>query len=344
MISVEDTGVKFVEWGSTPDRLYTGSSDGKVIVWNIRTHRTSTVSPFVRSVLQCPGPVAFGAFSPDKSKLAIGDASGRVFLLAVEDSMTEDDEDGAFLSDTDDDDDDVGSPDRRDIRRGAHNRSLPKRMQRERAPELIRHPSPPPPMQPIEQQRQADGSVPMSDGDDAVSGVALARSYLKSGQLVIVPDQTVGAVKGPNYADTKLFCLDCHYGRQPGNPLLAQFERLQQESRPRAHNSPSRQTPLRSIFDSGSGLHRIGANGMPPANENGADLDAQQQQQQQQRARAVTNHVQALHKANVACDLDIDSLPAETRQELELADWATLLHLDDSVDYGFVYEEMPDDF
>lgn len=77
----EDTGVKFTAWGTTPDRFYTGSSDGVVKVWNIRRKR----SPFVRKLLEAPGPISCGVFSPDHSKLAIGDATGRVFLFSVDD-------------------------------------------------------------------------------------------------------------------------------------------------------------------------------------------------------------------------------------------------------------------
>ncbi|KAK2069759.1 hypothetical protein P8C59_004313 [Phyllachora maydis] len=46
----EDTGVKFTAWGSSLDRFYT---------------------------------VSYGMFSPDRTKLVIGDASGRVFLLTI---------------------------------------------------------------------------------------------------------------------------------------------------------------------------------------------------------------------------------------------------------------------
>ncbi len=80
VISVEDTGVKFVAWGTSPDRLYTGSSDGVVKVWNVR----SLNKPLVRDLLECPASVSFGAFSPDFSKLVVGDASGRVFVLSVD--------------------------------------------------------------------------------------------------------------------------------------------------------------------------------------------------------------------------------------------------------------------
>ncbi len=51
-------------------------------MWNIR----SWGAPLVRDLIECPAPVSFGAFSPDFSKLVVGDASGRVFLLSTDDN------------------------------------------------------------------------------------------------------------------------------------------------------------------------------------------------------------------------------------------------------------------
>lgn len=75
-----DTGAKFAAWGTTIDRLYTGSSDGVVKVWNIRKKKR----PFLRDLLEAPGPITYGSFSPDHFKLAVGDATGRVFFLSVD--------------------------------------------------------------------------------------------------------------------------------------------------------------------------------------------------------------------------------------------------------------------
>ncbi|KAJ4307118.1 hypothetical protein N0V88_000495 [Collariella sp. IMI 366227] len=76
----EDVGVKFTAWGTTPDRFYTGSSDGVVKVWNVR----SLERPLVRNLLEAPAPITAGMFCPDKSRLVVGDASGRVFLFSVD--------------------------------------------------------------------------------------------------------------------------------------------------------------------------------------------------------------------------------------------------------------------
>ncbi|KAH9240032.1 hypothetical protein K456DRAFT_1769172 [Colletotrichum gloeosporioides 23] len=76
----EDIGVKFTAWGTTADRFYTGGADGRVKVWNVRDLR----QPLVRDLLEAPGCVTSGAFSPDFSKLVIGDATGRVMLLSLD--------------------------------------------------------------------------------------------------------------------------------------------------------------------------------------------------------------------------------------------------------------------
>ncbi|KAK2594871.1 hypothetical protein QQS21_007423 [Conoideocrella luteorostrata] len=76
----EDTGIKFTAWGTTTDRLYTGSSDGVIKAWNVLRQR----DPFIRNLLEAPGPISCGVFSPDHSKLVVGDGTGRVFLLSVD--------------------------------------------------------------------------------------------------------------------------------------------------------------------------------------------------------------------------------------------------------------------
>ncbi|KAI1278615.1 WD40 repeat-like protein [Xylaria sp. FL0933] len=76
----EDVGVKFVAWATTADRLYTGSSDGVLKVWNIRHGK----GVLVKDLIEAKAPITYGAFSPDFTKLVIGDGSGRVYLLALD--------------------------------------------------------------------------------------------------------------------------------------------------------------------------------------------------------------------------------------------------------------------
>lgn len=199
----EDTGSKFTAWGSTPDRLYTGGSDGVVKVWNVRHPH-----PFVRDLLEVSGPVSAGAFSPDKSKLAIGDASGRVYLLSVdeEDSIAEDH---------------VRLP----LAGGVYNTTGRTHSVRRPKP-YIPHPEPPPPV----------GYFPDEDTDPD-SGVLRARRYLQKGQLVRHKNPVMGVFQGPNYAELNMYRREAHWDENPSNPLLADAERVQQVNRPSARRN-----------------------------------------------------------------------------------------------------------
>lgn len=259
----EDTGVKFIAWGNTPDRFYTGSSDGVVKVWNVRSGRR----PLVRDILEVPAPVSYGMFSPDRSKLIIGDASGRVFLLSID----EEDQKPAAIT----------------------NVQLPgtQMSKNTRRPKLvIPHPEPEPP------KVDAEGR-PL----EPETGRGRAGVYLRKGQLVLHRNPTVGAVQGPNYAETGLFRREAHGDDDPSKPLLARIDLQQQESvkmfRPRR-----RDMSLRGLKDP---------------------------------ARA-----ESLHAENIRSDLEISSLPEETRLELEMS----RVDLDDvGVPYDLAFEESMDE-
>lgn len=75
-----DTGVRFLSWGSERDRLYTGSSDGVVACWD--PYRSDS-DKHVRDVVQLNSAVMSGAFSPDFSRLLIGEDAARLNLLSV---------------------------------------------------------------------------------------------------------------------------------------------------------------------------------------------------------------------------------------------------------------------
>ena len=185
-----DTGVKFTAWGSSADRLYTGSSDGVVKVWNVRNRR----KPYVRTLLEAPGAISRGAFSPDLSKLAIGDATGRVFLFSV---------------------------DKRDEPE-THYRALPGSNRRVRRPvPFIPHPEPLPP--------PAETAIDVSaerEGIDGIIGYS-KRTYFETGQLISTGNPVIGIVQGPNYMSSGLFCREAHKDSDPALPLLVAVEMRQ---------------------------------------------------------------------------------------------------------------------
>jgi hypothetical protein len=188
----EDVGVKFTAWGTTPDRFYTGSSDGVLKVWNVRTSN----KPLVRNLLEAPAPITAGMFCPDKSRLVVGDASGRVFMLSIND---EKEQPMSVLR--------VplpGSGGFRTIRR---------------PPGIIPHPDPPAPT------HDAEGRPILSE-----TGPASGRAYLDNLQLERHPNPTIGVVQGPRYAEIGLFNNGMHFENDPSQPLLAQWEALQQEA------------------------------------------------------------------------------------------------------------------
>ncbi|KAI5927963.1 hypothetical protein F4810DRAFT_705859 [Camillea tinctor] len=190
----EDVGVKFTAWGTTADRLYTGSSDGVVKVWNIR-HGKGT---HIKDLIEVAAPITVGAFSPDFTKLAIGDGSGRVYLLALD----EGEEDSAAA---------ISSNFLRLQLNGKHR--------------TIRRPRPftphaelPPPEDPT------SSSSSSSSGTRLATGQSRARAYLQNAELQLHADATIGAVQGPLYARTGLFRAEAHLGQDPAAPLLSAYE------------------------------------------------------------------------------------------------------------------------
>ncbi|RSL63934.1 hypothetical protein CEP54_004937 [Fusarium duplospermum] len=263
----EDTGVKFTAWGTSPDRFYTGSSDGVIKVWNVRKGK----KPFVRDILTAPGPIAYGGFSPDNSKLAIGDATGRVFVLSVDERDTPE----------------------------SHFMTLPGTDRRIRRPKpLIPHPEPDPPGADSD-----DDAVSDSDLSDCEIGIYTRRTYLDTKQLSLTNNPIIGAVQGPEYASTGFFRRDAHLDGDPSLPLLADFERQQQDSK--AASLGGRRRSVRRVKQPG-----------PP-----------------------DEHLQTAHNENQSRDLDINQLPNEEMEELVKA--GALLTVEE--DWGFRYEEMPDE-
>ncbi|KAI1127321.1 WD40 repeat-like protein [Nemania abortiva] len=211
----EDVGVKFVAWATTADRLYTGSSDGVVKVWNIRHGR----SVLVKDLIEVAAPITHGAFSPDFTKLVIGDGSGRVYLLALEDPEDEDPPPNPahisanFLNVQ------TSSGSRRTIRRPRP---------------FLPHPELPPP------GVSTHNELP----NKLMEGQECSREYLNTAQLMLHPDPTVGAVQGVNYAATSLFRNEAHLNEDPHEPLLATFQTKQQSYQRSTREEDSRSTCL----------------------------------------------------------------------------------------------------
>jgi WD40 repeat protein len=194
-----DPGVKFCAWGNTPDRLYTGSSDGVVKVWNVRHEK-----PLVRNLLDVKAPVSYGKFSPDKSKLIVGDASGRVYFLSTQ----EEDQIPDIVSAIN-----IGN-----LQGGEARRRIPRL--------VIPHTDPEPPVGYCRHQ----------------TGQELARAYLEKGQLEfnIARDPTVGTVQGPNYAETGRYDAAAHIDGDVAGPLTAANDVRQLESQKMWQQKPNR--------------------------------------------------------------------------------------------------------
>ena len=191
-----DTGVQFTAWGTSLDRLYTGSSDGVVRVWNVRNKR----NPYVRTLLEAPASIMSGAFSPDMTKLAIGEASGRVFLFSL---------------------------DARDEPQ-SHYKTLPGTSRRVRRPTpFIPHPEPPPPGAMVGLEALVE-NCHLSREESIVE--YSRRTYLQNGQLEVNPNPVIGVVQGENYQRTGLFRFEAHEDQDPSLPLLTHFERHQRYS------------------------------------------------------------------------------------------------------------------
>lgn len=75
-----DTGVRFLSWGENAMRLYSGSSDGVVKAWDVTRSDDDT---FVKDIVTFNSGIMAGAFSPDYSKLVLGDVNGSVNVLDV---------------------------------------------------------------------------------------------------------------------------------------------------------------------------------------------------------------------------------------------------------------------
>ncbi|KAG7107230.1 Rik1-associated factor 1 like protein [Verticillium longisporum] len=186
----DDTGVKFTAWGTSQDRFYTGGSDGMVKVWNIRNRK----KPLVRDLLQVDAPISSGVFSPNRAKLAIGDASGRVSLLSVDKA---DDQPAKYIQ--------IPAATQSLVHTTARSIRVPKN--------FTPHLTPLPPA-----------------GTESESGIDRARAYVAQGNLQIHQNRCIGAVQGPAYAALGFYRGELHKDGDHNQPLLAATDAKQQEN------------------------------------------------------------------------------------------------------------------
>lgn len=191
--------MKFASWGKTSDRFYTGSSDGKVKAWDIRAPEGKA---FVRDIIAVSGGISVGAFSKDFSRLLLGDSTGKIHLLGIDDL-------------------DPGSGKGR-ASQGAVNITIGRSHRISGPPAnrpkvIIPHPEPEPPV----------GFGVCAAGTDETAK-KMARHYLEQGQLTLNSDRTIGAVQGPNYNETELHCREGHVDNDSSKPLLPEWQAQQQ--------------------------------------------------------------------------------------------------------------------
>ena len=77
---ITDTGVRFCSWGGGRNYLYTGSSDGKLKLWDIYQ---SPNDVFVQNSLQLNSGIMSGEFSRDYSKILLGEVNGTVNVVEI---------------------------------------------------------------------------------------------------------------------------------------------------------------------------------------------------------------------------------------------------------------------
>ena len=108
-----DTGIRFLSWGDNATRLYSGSSDGVVKIWDVTKNEADT---FVKDLITTDSGIMSGALSPDKSRLVLGEVNGSINILEVgrENCEKKDSETLRFVpyvgEDDEDDDDNSHAP------------------------------------------------------------------------------------------------------------------------------------------------------------------------------------------------------------------------------------------
>lgn len=138
-------------------------------------------------------------FNSEKNRLIIGDASGRVFMLSINEEKEQ------------------ATPTIK-IPIPGRNGQPPTFKTKRRPGLIIPHPDPPAPT------LDAQGNPTASQ-----SGPSLGRGFLACHQLERHGNPTIGVVQGPRYAELNLYRRELHFNQDPTQPLLAACEAQQQE-------------------------------------------------------------------------------------------------------------------
>jgi WD40 repeat protein len=101
-----DTGIRFLSWGENATRLYSGSSDGVVKVWDVTRAEENT---FIKDLITTDSGIMSAAFSADFSKLVVGEVNGSVNVLEVgrDDTTIKDADKLRYVPYEDDEQDDI---------------------------------------------------------------------------------------------------------------------------------------------------------------------------------------------------------------------------------------------
>ncbi|RKF61411.1 putative wd repeat-containing [Golovinomyces cichoracearum] len=195
-LELADAGVTFSAWGADVSRFYTGATDGKLIAWDIRK---GPGNAFVRKVLELSGGISCGAFRKDFKKLLIGDSTGKIHLLGIDDSDISEDECVQV------------DPIHAKI---FFSRNSNLQLSRIRRPKIVTpHEEPPPP-------KCSESIHPKKSYQEE------CQTLLNNGILQMYPGR--GVFQGPHYINSGLYRAEAHENGDIQRPLKSMFITIQQ--------------------------------------------------------------------------------------------------------------------
>jgi hypothetical protein len=163
---------------------------------------------YVATLLSASGGISSGAFSKNFSLLLVGDATGKVHLLGVDEKEFDGDMNCQRISTA------------TDVSVQTLSSSIAGLPSLARRPKVvIPHPEPLPP-----------GALENRHGifEEKPTAQSMARAYLEEGQLTLHKDRGIGAIQGPSYNETILYRLEAHEGDDGTRPLRPEWQKKQQ--------------------------------------------------------------------------------------------------------------------